>query len=93
MVLIDINDYFSKSSVENIMHLLEEEIIGKDLVIEKIKQKTNKQNEELFETIELLVKQKQSVILSLKQQIIAKDLMIETLKMRVQLTDKQRYGH
>ncbi len=89
MAFIDINDDFSKSSVQNIMHLVEEEVITKDLMIEKVKEKTNKQNEELFETIELLVKQKESAILSLEQQITAKDLMIETLKMRVELTDKQ----
>jgi hypothetical protein len=71
------------------MHSLEQQIIAKDLMIDKVKEKTNKQNQQLFETIELLVKQKENLILSLEEEIIAKDLMIETLKMRVQLTDKQ----
>jgi predicted nucleic acid-binding Zn-ribbon protein len=56
MVLIDINDDFSESSVENIMHLLEEEIIRKDLMIETLKMRvelTDKQIEEFNQTIDL----------------------------------------
>ncbi len=54
MVFIDINDDFSKSSVENIMHLLEQQIIAKDLMIETLKmrvQLTDKQIEEFNQTI------------------------------------------
>ncbi len=56
MVSITINDDCSKSSVENIMHLLEEEIIAKDLMIETLKmrvQLTDKQIEEFNQTIDL----------------------------------------
>jgi hypothetical protein len=56
MVLIHIIDDFSESSVENIMHLLEEEIIGKDLMIETLKmrvQLTDKQIEEFNQIIDL----------------------------------------
>jgi hypothetical protein len=56
MVSITINDDCSKSSVENIMHLLEEEIIAKDLMIETLKmrvQLTDKQIEEFIQTIDL----------------------------------------
>ncbi len=56
MVLIDINDDFNESSVGTIMHLLEEEIIGKDLMIETLKMRvelTDKQIEEFNQTIDL----------------------------------------
>jgi proline dehydrogenase len=56
MVLIDINDDFNNSSVENIMRLLEEQIISKDLMIETLKMRvelTDKQIEELNQTIHL----------------------------------------
>jgi predicted nucleic acid-binding Zn-ribbon protein len=56
MVLIHIIDDFSESSVENIMHLLEEEIIRKDLMIETLKMRvelTDKQIEEFNQTIDL----------------------------------------
>ena len=56
MVLIDINDDFNKSSVQNIMHLLEQQIIGKDLMIETLKMRvelTDKQIQEFNQTIDL----------------------------------------
>ena len=56
MVFIDINDHFSKSSVENIMHLLKQQIIAKDLMIETLKmrvQLTDKQIQQFNQTIHL----------------------------------------
>ena len=63
MVFIDINDHLSKSSVENIMHLLEQQIIAKDLMIETLKmrvQLTDKQIEECIQTIDLFKSQTKS---------------------------------
>jgi hypothetical protein len=65
MVFIDINDDFSKSSVENIMHLLEQQIIAKDLMIETLKmrvQLTDKQIEECIQTIDLFKSQTKRLV-------------------------------